>query len=486
MPVDNSIEERIVVLLNKSLGALPQELNELDWKSGLSPKSDRLAAHISAFSHMPGGGFMIFGVNNDATLFNITKEHADLIVQKLTNIAQNSLSSVVTIDHNAIEFKGHWLLAMHIKESQIKPVHLRSGDIYSCYKRSGGTTIKMSPGEVKSLIAASYNMSFEDQISTQNVKAEQIIQLIDIETYYRLVDKPFPASLMGTVDDFLKEELIVKGNNGGYNITNLGTILFTRNIQEVKKLNRKAIRVIVYKDGTRLYAIHEQISIKGYASSFEGLIDFIMSMTPTNEVIQTALRSEIKMYPEVALREFVANALIHQDFSQEGNGVMIEIFPERIEITNPGSPLVDTDRFIDTPPKSRNESLASLMRRLSICEERGSGVDRAIAAIEAWQLPAPKFLRTDEYTKVILFAPQILPRMAREDRIRACYQHCALMYVSGQITNNQSVRRRFNITERNYPMASRILSETVDAGYIKPADPESQSRKLITYIPFWA
>ncbi len=54
---------------------------------------------------------------------------------------------------------------------------------------------------------------------------------------------------------------------------------------------------------------------------------------------------------------------------------MVEIFDDRIEITNPGEPLVDTQRFIDTPPKSRNETLASMMRRFRICEERGSGID---------------------------------------------------------------------------------------------------------------
>jgi predicted HTH transcriptional regulator len=54
---------------------------------------------------------------------------------------------------------------------------------------------------------------------------------------------------------------------------------------------------------------------------------------------------------------------------------MVEVFNDRIEITNPGTPVVDTNRFIDTAPKSRNETLASLMRRLNICEERGSGVD---------------------------------------------------------------------------------------------------------------
>lgn len=211
-----------------------------------------------------------------------------------------------------------------------------------------------------------------------------------------------------------------------------------------------------------------------------------MDQLPTNEVIEKAIRKQVKMYPEKAIREFVANALIHQDLSIAGAGVLIEIFLDRIEITNPGVPLVDTNRFIDTAPKSRNEIMASLMRRLNICEERGSGVDRAIEAIEVFQLPAPKFLRGDDYTRVIMYAQIPLAKMSKDDRIRACYQHTCLNYVNNQIANNQSVRKRFNISKNNYPMASKIISETIDAGLIKPSDPENVSKKFATYVPYWS
>jgi ATP-dependent DNA helicase RecG len=173
-------------------------------------------------------------------------------------------------------------------------------------------------------------------------------------------------------------------------------------------------------------------------------------------------------------------------FSVAGSGVMIEIFTDRIEITNPGIPLVDVNRFIDTAPKSRNESLASLMRRLNICEERGSGVDRAINAIEVYQLPAPKFIRGDDYTRVMLYAPTALTRMSIEDRIRACYQHTCLNYVNNQVVNNQSVRKRFKIAVNNVSMASKIISETIDAGLIKSSDPDNSSKKFASYVPFWA
>ncbi len=131
--------------------------------------------------------------------------------------------------------------------------------------------------------------------------------------------------------------------------------------------------------------------LMGYAANFEAAVSFINSQLPENEHVSEAHRGEQRAYPNIAIRELVANALIHQDFSVTGAGPMVEIFSDRIEITNPGEPLVDTKRFIHMPPRSRNEKLAVRMRRLNICEERGSGIDKVINWIEVFQLPPPDF-----------------------------------------------------------------------------------------------
>jgi predicted HTH transcriptional regulator len=123
------------------------------------------------------------------------------------------------------------------------------------------------------------------------------------------------------------------------------------------------------------------------------------------------------MFPELAVRELVANALIHQDLTIVGAGPTVEIFADRIEITNPGAPLVDVNRFIDSPPISRNEALASLMRRFGVCEERGSGIDKVVEQVEAYQLPAPLFEVTNDFPRTVLFAHQPLSRMDRDDRV---------------------------------------------------------------------
>ena len=177
--------------------------------------------------------------------------------------------------------------------------------------------------------------------------------------------------------------------------------------------------------------------------------------------------------------------LIHQDFSVTGSGPMIEIFSDRMEITNPGLPLVMTERFLDTPPRSRNEALASLMRRAGICEERGSGVDKVVFQTEFYQLPAPIFETPEGSTRAVLFAHKTLNEMDRADRVRACYLHACLRYVERNPMTNSSLRHRFGIEKQNSATASRIIKEAIEDGRVKPFDPD-QGKKHAKYLPFWA
>jgi predicted HTH transcriptional regulator len=193
-----------------------------------------------------------------------------------------------------------------------------------------------------------------------------------------------------------------------------------------------------------------------------------------------------KIYPKVAIRELIANALIHQDFLIRGMGPMVEIFDSRLEVSNPGKPLIDTNRFIDHAPKSRNEILTSLMRRMNICEERGSGVDRVIDCVEVFQLPAPDFQEEEDFLRVTLFKYRKLNDMEKDDKIRACYQHCCLKWVCNERMTNSTLRKRLGIEEHNYTTASHIIKDTIDVGLIKDFDPENRSNRTKKYIPFWA
>lgn len=324
---------------------------------------------------------------------------------------------------------------------------------------------------------------FEREIALSHLKSSEVIALLSTETYFDLLKIPYPTNQQNVIERFLEEGLIVKDKTL-YAITKLGAILFAKNLDDFKTVQRKSVRAIVYKGKNKIETTRDQTGVKGYALGFVGLVEWINSQLPANEEIIRALRRETKMYPEVAIRELVANALVHQDFSEKGFP-MIEIYQDRIEISNPGVPLVSPDRFIDAYV-SRNEDLANLMRRMGFCEEKGSGVDKVIFYNELYQLPPINVMVSEGRTKLTIYSYKTLNELDKEERVRACYQHACLKYVSNEKMTNQSLRERFKIEAKNAAIASRILKDTLEEGKIKEDDPTNTSRKYASYIPFWA
>jgi len=326
---------------------------------------------------------------------------------------------------------------------------------------------------------------FERQSATENSTADEVLQLLDYPAYFDLTQQPLPEGREGILAALNADKLINKMDGGSWQISNLGAILFARKLQSFQHLGRKAVRLILYRGNSRIETIRELEGNKGYAVGFENLIDYIKTLLPSNEEIGKAFRKEVPMYPELAIRELVANAIIHQDFSITGTGPMIELFDARMEITNPGVPLVETERFLDSPPQSRNEALASFMRRINICEERGTGVDKVVFQTELYQLPAPIFEVTEQHTRAVLFSYREFAEMDKEDRIRACYLHCCLRYVNREHMNNASLRERLGIDVKNSAMVSRVIKDTVKAGLVRPYDPDAGA-KAMRYLPHWA
>ena len=325
--------------------------------------------------------------------------------------------------------------------------------------------------------------AFENEIVIANLSAGDVVRLLSTETYFDLVKLSYPSTQRGVLSKFAEEGFIIN-EPAGYSITNLGAILFAKTLSDFEGLVRKSMRVIVYKGVNKVETEREQIGKKGYAVGFAGMMDWIASQLPANEEIGKALRKETVMYPAVALRELVANALIHQDFHEKGFP-MVEIFSNRIEISNAGTPLVNPDRFIDAY-QSRNDKLADIMRRMGFCEEKGSGLDKVIFNNELYQLPPIDIEVVERRTKVAMYCYKTFNQLDKKEKVWACYQHACLKYVSNQKMTNQTLRERFKIDEQNAAIASRIIKDTLRAKLIKPEDPDNKSPKLNRYIPVWA
>ncbi len=349
--------------------------------------------------------------------------------------------------------------------------------------RSGEALVPMSEDQLRRIFAEGEPDWLEENTKT-GLDAQQVVELLDTQTFFELLKLPYPTNRKSVIDRLLRERLIDEAD-GSYAIRRLGALLLSKRLADFQDLARKAARVVVYTGTSKLETRLDQAGGKGYATGFQGLVHFVMAQLPQNEVIEDALRKEVKLVPEVVIRELVANALIHQEFTVGGSSVMIEVYSNRVEISNPGEPVVPVERFIDGY-LSRNERLADLMRRMGICEEKSSGIDRVVNAAEVFQLPAPDFRAGHRRTVVSIYGPRPFEDMNREDRVRACYQHCALKWVMSERMTNQSLRERFHLAESKAAIASQVIAATIESGLIKPDEQVGASRKFARYLPFWA
>lgn len=479
---------RAIALLEHSLSPMPQELSELDWKETLSPNNEKLIKHLSAFANLPGGGFIVFGVEDSTgKLIGVTQEQAATIIEKLSSLGRDTLSPVIRIDHTVELFQNVPLLFTHVTESATKPVHLINKGIEDTYIRSGGTTRKASRQEVGSLMLNSKTPQYEELHASKLKTAPEVMDLLDYRSIFKLLGKPVPQNNTEILQWMKDEKMIEEIDGAGFYITNFGALAAAHNLNDFDGLKRKSIRVIRYEGLNKLKTEKEYPGSKGYAIGFSGLIGFLKALLPSSEIIKDALRKETTVYPEIALREIIANALIHQDFSIRGSCPMIEIFDDRIELSNPGKllPSKKIDRLIRTTPESRNEILASAFRRYNICEERGSGFEKAVVAIELFGLPPLKFEETENSFRVIMYSPKKFGDMTPTERIEACYQHAIIKYYSSGGMTNTSLRERFRMHDKQRAQVSLVIKEAVHLGKIKPKDPNNESTKFAEYIPYW-
>lgn len=350
--------------------------------------------------------------------------------------------------------------------------------------RAGEELVPMSPDQLKRIFAEG-GPDWFDRPARAGASAEEVVALLDTQSFFDLMKLPYPTSRDGVLERLAQERLIERKADG-WNITNLAAILLAKRLDAFSpELARKAPRVVIYEGVNKLATRYDEPEHQGYAVGFEKLVDFVHSSAPRNHFVEQALRDEVKMFPRQAIRELVANALVHQSFEATGQSVMVEMYADRLEVSNPGLPPIKVERFIDEF-RSRNERLAELLRRMRVCEEKGSGIDKVVHLAEVFQLPAPDFRTSETRTTAVLFAHQDFAEMSKPDRIRACYQHCALKYVSNERMSNQSLRERFRLPESKAATASQVIGATKEAGLIKTDESDTTSTRYARYLPFWA
>ena len=455
----------------------PSEHQRLEFKEAKNQFDNRTLYQYCVAIANEGGGLLLMGIADKPPRVVVgTKAFNDPVA-----MAAKLFEAVgFRVDIEEVQHPDGRVLVFHIP-SRPKGTAYHLGGAY--LMRSGEQLVPMTEDQLRRIFAEG-QPDWLEEASITGLDSQQVVELLDVQTLFELLRLPFPTERKGVIDRLLQERLLDE-EDGRYAIRRLGGLLLAKRLEDFPDLVRKAPRVVVYSAASKLDTRLDQLGGKGYAVGFQGLVRFVMGQLPQNEIIENALRKEVKLVPEIVIRELVANALIHQDMGVPGASVMIEIYSNRVEISNPGEPVVPVERFIDGY-QSRNERLADLMRRMGICEEKSSGIDKVVHAAEVFQLPAPDFRSGHRRTIVIIRGPSDFEAMDRDDRMRACFQHCALRWVMSERMTNQSLRERFKLPENKSATTSQVIAATMEAGLIKPDEKVGNSKKFARYLPFWA
>ena len=486
----NERDQQYYVSLVNELRRLPSETEWAEFKVN-NDEPSMIGEYLSAISnsaalHERDCGYILYGIENETPAVARTSfqpKTTKVGNEELENWLLSQLTPRIDFKFVNVDMPEGHVVVIEIPAAKTQPTAFKGIEFIrvGSYKKK----LKEYPEKERKLWRTFEIRPYETMPAKENVDAGMVTQLLDTGAFYALMELPIPSTRDGVMHDFQEYEFIRRMDNGNYAITNMGALMFARDFKQFDYLNNKAIRVIRYKGNGRTHAIRDQFFPKGYALAFDEIVTYIMSMLPQEETIETALRQEFIMFPEKAIREILGNLMIHQDLTAHGQSLMIEIFDERIEATNPGKLLVDVDRIIDTAPHARNEKMANFLRLVHICEARGSGFDRMEEGMRDWKIPAPKVETAEDFCRTKLYWHSSLSQWSKEEKVRTCYIYVCYCHVNSIEVSNTVLRDRFGISEANKAMVSRIIKDTLNAGKIKLADPNS-AVKMRRYVPYWA
>ena len=481
--------DRDIELVNELLRQ-PAEAPWLEFKQNdTAPEGiGKLVSALSNAARLEGRetAFLAWGVEDGAhkvvgTSFNpLTRKVGN---QGFQFWLHQRLQPVPALDFREVNHPQGRLVLLEISAPATAPVTFNGIP----YDRVGSATPRLTddPGRYQRLIEQLRPYAWETGIALSYASAADVLGMLDHAAYFSLTGQRQPDNQSGILEKLGADRLIERDVGERWKITNLGAILFAADLNKFSgSLARKGVRFTRYDGADRTATVtHRRDERKGYAVGFEDMLSYINGLIPLNERIGPAFREANPLLPLSAVRELVANALIHQDMTVTGAGPAVELFVDRMEISNPGPSLVEAERMIDLPPRSRNEALASLMRRMGICEEQGSGLDKVFREVEVLLLPPPLLKSSKASMQVALYGPRAFAEMSMDERLRVCYFHAVLAFLRGERMKNQTLCARFGIDPRNAAQASAVIKAAMDRKMVKHAD---AMHPRAGYHPWWA
>lgn len=452
---------------------------------------DRIGRDISALSNSAAllghaYAYKVWGIDDGTheligTVFN--PKSTKVGNQELELWLRQHLSDNVEFSFEQASVFNKNLVLLRIWPAQYRPVLWKG----LAYIRTGSSTQELKHGSRREeeLWRCTRSEVFELQVALSGLSSDEVLAKLDMDLFRGFFELTESTSVERLLHLLESEKLISGSDSGNYEITNLGALMFARNLNDFPTVSRKALRVIKYDGLSPLASSRSKVFECGYAY-LDRMLEYVEALLPVREEVGAgALRVTTRAYPHIAIRESLANMLIHQDLSITGAGPMVSIFDGRMEFSNPGRSLVDVSHLLNDPPHSRNENMARLCRRMNLCEEAGSGWDKIVLSCEANRLPAPEVEEPGDNMRVTLLQETPYRDLTLKQRMDAAYWHACAQYAQRLPMTNASLRERLGLPASGTSQISRLIKTCIDGKLLKIADPEA-GKRYVRYLPYWA
>ena len=349
----------------------------IEFKEKYTPK---IVQDLVAFANSKGGKILI-GVTDDGKIKG----------EKLSNKMK---AEIVTLARNcepAIELSVKQIediILIEVKEGEEKP--------YSCsygyYKRLDAVTQKLTQKEISGLYKNSTERTFDDKICDQ-IKIEDI-SLNKVKYFF----KEAGININVTKNNLLNILSNINISNEN-KINNTGVLFFASNV--TKFISNSEMVLLAFKGKERVDIFDRKDVSDDLLTQFNEAVFFLEKHLNKATVINGVNRDDVYEIPIPALREAVANAIIHRDYSVKGTQIQIEVFPDRVDILNPGTLLPPvTTKNLGIISKRRNHLIADMFFRLHKVEKSGTGINRIKAYLKSANVKQARFKEVSGFFKI--------------------------------------------------------------------------------------
>lgn len=180
---------------------------------------------------------------------------------------------------------------------------------------------------------------------------------------------------------------------------NAGVLFFAKDVRRF--FPQAYVTCLLAKGTDKANILDRKDFTEGVVVDIEESLRFVERNTRTAYRIEKLRREEVPEYPTRALREAITNAVMHRDYFETGANVFVEIYDDRIEISNPGGlPKGLTQAELGTRSVRRNPLIADLLHRIAFIEKAGTGIRRMREDARKNGCPEPTFSANDFFTAI--------------------------------------------------------------------------------------